>query len=225
MTHTPLTTTQSQLDFILVDGSSSMQTRWWESLDAIDAYVLGLQLSGVNSRLLISTFTTGRDETGSKGLSFVTQRDEDVREFTPMKDQPIGSTFGMTPLYDAIGVMGRMMRDANPPRAAITIITDGDENDSKTTAEQAKAVLDWCRAKGWSVTFIGCDFENSKLARKLGAKQPEFIGVTAARLTDAMSGLSKKRANYGLYGTPMHFTEEERTRFGGYLPSPESNGK
>lgn len=225
MPHTPLTTTTSQLDFILVDGSSSMQSRWWDSLDAIDSYVLGLQLSGVNSRLLISTFTTERAETGQSQLSFLTQRDEDVRDFTTMKDSPIGSTFGMTPLYDAINTMGRMMRDASPPRAAITIITDGEENGSQTTEHQARAILDWCRARGWSVTFIGCDFENSKLARKLGAKAPEFIGTSAARLTDAMSGLAKKRANYGLYGTPMHFTDDEKQKFGGYLPSPESNGK
>lgn len=219
MVHTPITTTQSQLDFVLLDGSGSMQPHWWDTLSAIDAYVHGLKAARVNSRLLLTTFTNNH-----AGLEFLTQRDEDVSEWTPLSESPVGASFGSTPLYDAIMEMGRLLRDADPPRAAICIATDGEENGSKfATAEHAKAILDWCRAKGWQVTFIGAEFNNSRLARRLGGQDAEAIGVSMKHLTDATAALAKKRASYGLYGTPMHWTDGEREQFGGYLPD-HSNG-
>jgi hypothetical protein len=38
-----------QHDYILLDGSSSMQDKWWETLDAIQAYVDALKSNNVNS--------------------------------------------------------------------------------------------------------------------------------------------------------------------------------
>jgi hypothetical protein len=111
-----------------------------------------------------------------------------------------------------------------PLKASLIIITDGDENASKTTGEQAKALLDWCRAMGWQVTFLGCDFENSAQAKLLGANDSNAIGVSAKRLTDATSLLAEKRARYSQYGTDMDMTKDEKTELGGLLPD-HSNGK
>jgi len=110
------------------------------------------------------------------------------------------------------------LRDLDPPRCSIVIVTDGDENGSKyTDAEQARAFLDWCRAKGWQVTFIGADFNNSAQARLLGADARNSIGVTKARLLEAGKKLGEKRAAHALYGDDINFSEDERKDFGGYL--------
>jgi hypothetical protein len=78
-----------------------------------------------------------------------------------------------TPLFDAINMMGRELQALNPPRCSIVIITDGDENGSRhTTADQARAILDWCRAQGWQVTFLGADFvQEGKWAGEWAVKQ------------------------------------------------------
>ena len=111
--------------------------------------------------------------------------------------------------------MGRELRDLNPPRCSIVIITDGDENGSRhTTHEQARAILDWCRAQGWQVTFLGCDFNNSRQAKLLGADESNSLGVQAARMIEAgkvLGKLSPKRLVRGLSTSPPEKS------FGGYL--------
>jgi hypothetical protein len=117
--------------------------------------------------------------------------------------------------------MATKLRDLDPPRASIVIVTDGDENASKfTSSDQAKALLDWMRAKGWQITFIGADFNNRRQAHTLGANEHTSIGVQQKRLSDATAALAAKRARYGLYGEAMHYTDAEKQTFGGYLNGP-----
>jgi hypothetical protein len=205
----------ASLDYILLDGSSSMTEKWWETLAAIDAYVDRLQSLHIRSHLTLTVFS-------DYDLEF-TQRDQGIDEWQPLSQVPATAHWGATPLYDAINVMGRRLRDLDPVRCSIIIATDGDENRSKfTSLTQARAILDWMRAKGWQVTFIGCDFDNTTTARLLGANPSSAIGVRKQLLTDAAKSLAEKRARYGLYGENMHFTDDERTKFGGYLTDGRS---
>src|SRR5678816_3385842 len=55
-TSVPATATQ-QHDYILLDGSSSMATRWLDSLRAIDKYVE--EIHSVNTTVHCAVFTTG----------------------------------------------------------------------------------------------------------------------------------------------------------------------
>ena len=201
---------RSQVDYILLDGSGSMSTKWWDMMDAIQGYVDGIKREGVNTHLTLQVFD-------HNNLDLV-ERDCDLKDWKSCLDEPIRAYFGGSPVYDAINLMCRKLRDADPARCSILIVTDGDANGVQhTDLNQAKALLDWCRAKGWQVTFIGAEFDNSDQARMLGADKNSAIGVTKAMLTSATSALAKKRARYGLYGENMHYTEEEQTQFGGYL--------
>lgn len=202
-----------QLDYILLDGSSSMRSRWFETQAALESYLRDLRNANLNSHLILSTFAT-------EDISLV-QRDCRLGEMRTFAEEPLTAHFTSTPLYDAISAMGWTFRDLNPPRATALIATDGEENCSQfTTLDQAKPILDWMRAKGWQVIFFGCDFNNSKQARALGANPDTAIGVSKKLLTQATSNLAKKRTAYGLYGTSIHFTADEQQQFGGLLPPP-----
>ena len=204
---------RQQHDYILLDGSSSMRDNWWNTLEAVESYVQTLKASNVNSHIILQTFD-------SHELDLV-QRDCDIAKWESLKLNPIGAYWGSTPLYDAVNVMSRRLRDLNPPRCSIVIVTDGEENTSRhTDVHQAKALLDWCRAKGWQITFIGAGFDNSRQAQALGSDAASAIGVSQRLLPAAVEALAKKRASYGLYGTPMHYTEGEQQQFGGYLNAP-----
>jgi CBS domain-containing protein len=211
----PSTQADAQRDYILLDSSDSMSSKWWDMLTAIDTYVNGLKTANVNTNLILATFSGEHPE--------YVQRDEPISDWEDlMKKNPIFHP-GSTPLYDGIAMMARRMRDLDPKKAAITIVTDGEENSSKfTNHPQAKAFLDWCRAKGWQVTFIGCDFDNSRQADLLGGNSQSAIGVARAHLDEAASALAKKRAEYALYGKPMHWSEDEHGQFGGYLAAPDN---
>ncbi len=210
-----LETRKTQLDYILLDGSGSMQDKWWNTLDAIEAYIAGLRAENVNSQIVLSTFDT-------VSIDYI-HRDVPIADWRPLREAPIGAFWTSTPLYDAINSMCRRLRDWDPPRCSIVIATDGGENASQVTSlPQAKTLLDWCRAKGWQITFIGASFDNAAQAALLGADPASAIGVSQKHLADATAALAAKRARYGLYGEPMHYTDAERQQFGGYLSGPQS---
>ncbi len=215
ITHHATTPTKTtiQHDYILLDGSGSMKRQWFETLAAIEAYVQTTKAANVHSQILLHIFEGGKLEYIARNVS--------IADWKPLRDDPPGSYWGGTPLYDAISLMCRRLRDLDPPRCSILIVTDGDENESRSTdLVQAKAMLDWCRAKGWQITFIGANFNNREQSGLLGADKNSAIGVSVKHLTDATTALARKRARYGLYGEAMHYTDAEQQQFGGFLEGP-----
>lgn len=204
-----------QLDYILIDGSGSMIDKWYDTLAALDGFMDTLRGMNIASHGIVNVFD-------SRNLSNI-ERDSVIGDWPRFSVEPIRCPGGMTPLYDAINLMGRELRALNPPRASIVIITDGDENGSRhTTHEQARAILDWCRAKGWQVTFLGADFNNSKQAKLLGADESNSVGVQKRLLGEAGKALGAKRVRNALFGEDMNFTADERKNFGGYLNGPSN---
>lgn len=203
----------SQRDIILLDCSGSMLGQWNDICKAIDAYVQCLQWDKVNTNITLVGFSSGHMD--------VIYRDCHIEDWQPLMHEhhsTISPHGGMTPLYDGIQMSCWRLRDEAPTRATLTIATDGDENASTfTSLDQASEFLNWARARGYQVTFLGCDFNNEKLAGGLGAQPENTIAVQKALLEDAMRNLAKKRAKYGLYGTDMHFSDDERSNFAGYL--------
>jgi len=207
----------AQLDYILIDGSGSMKDKWWDSMAALDGFMGALRANNVASHGIVNVFD-------SHDLSLV-QRDGLIGDWQTFYANPLAAHWGGTPLYDAINLMGRELQALNPPRCSIVIITDGDENGSRhTTADQARAILDWCRAQGWQVTFLGADFNNSRQAKLLGANESNSLGVQAQKLLEAGKTLGEKRVRHSQAGTDISFTDEEKKDFGGYL-ADQSNGK
>ncbi len=205
-----------QLDYILIDGSGSMMGKWFDTLAALDGFMDALRSMNIASHGIIHVFD-------SRNLATI-ERDSVIGDWTRFSVSPIKCPGGMTPLYDAINLMGRELRELNPPRASIVIITDGDENGSTyTTAVQARAILDWCRARGWQVTFLGADFNNSRQAKLLGADESNSVGVQKHLLGASGKLLGEKRVRNALFGGDINFTADERRNFGGYLTGP-SNG-
>jgi hypothetical protein len=202
----------SQVDYILLDGSSSMQGKWWETLAAIDAYLSDLRTQHVDSHVVLNVFS------GPHDLDMV-QRNGALAGILPCTQDPIvSSVFIDTALYDGINLAVRALAKMDPQRAALIIATDGEENASKYTDQvQAKALLDWCRARGWQVAFIGVGFNNSATVRALGGDRADAVSTSTARLSDASRELARKRTAYARSGAPMHWSEEEQRQFGGYL--------
>src|SRR5215469_1093657 len=163
----------TQLDYILLDGSSSMLSKWWDTMGALDAYISVMKAQNIASTGIIQVFDSSNLDSE--------QRNSTLDTWGPLDD--IGANWGMTPLYDAINLMGRKLAALDPERCSIVIVTDGDENGSEhTSAAQARGILDWCRAKGWQVTFLGADFNNSKQAKLLGADDTNSVGVRKMKL-------------------------------------------
>lgn len=200
----------SHLDYILVDGSGSMSTKWFNTMQALQIYLEDLQKAQAGGRIKVVTFA-------SENHSFVC-RDCTVAECKSFVQEQLQAYFTGTPLFDSIHTMACELRDLAPAKATILIVTDGDENESHyTSATQAKAFLDWLKAKGYQVIFFGCDYNNRWQAAQLGMTDDNTISVTKARLGDATKNLASKRLSYERTDKPIHFTKDEKEEFGGYL--------
>lgn len=206
----------TEIDYILLDASGSMASNWLGSLDAIDAYVT--RINSLRTNVILASFTTSGDYS-SERFDYQILQESGPDKWVPAIGVKV--QMGSTPLFDAINTMGRELRDMNPAKCSILIVTDGAENASKTTLLQAQSILNWCRAKGWQVTFLGCDFNNLTQAKELGANAATAIGVSAKRLRDVTGALADKRTNYSRTGNKMSFTDDEKESFGGYLSPPK----
>lgn len=216
---TNLTLSKKQYDDIVLDGSGSMMDQWWDMLAAIDGYVDQLKINQLDSHIRLSIFTSGEPE-----YMDLVARNCPIGEWVPLLQDPVGSCFNSTPLYDAIVLTGKRLAKLDPERASVLIVTDGQEAGSKyANLTQAKAVIDWMKAKGWQVTFIGCDFNNQKLAQQLGINPAAAIGVHKAQVNEAIRALADKRARHGKTGAPIHWTDDEKQEFGGYLNAPDKS--
>lgn len=203
-----------QLDYFLLDGSGSMYDKWAPMLGAMDGFMEVLKSKNIHSHGVVQVFS-------SYNLSRI-ERDCTIADWTPFSREFISCPGGMTPLFDAINIMARSLRDLDPPNASIVIGTDGDESgrsggSQHTNVDQARALLDWCRAKGWQVTFWGCDFDNAKQAQLLGANAQNSIGVRSQRLLESAKALAEKRARHIQSGDDINFSDDEKEKFGGYL--------
>lgn len=211
-----LQSTKTQLDYILIDGSSSMGDKWAPLLASLDTYIKTLAEQQISTHINVMVF-----ENSGSGLVENLIRDESITDWHSFRDYWHDLPGGDTPLYDAIYRMGLRLRDAAPENAAITIVTDGDENGSRfATEDMARGIIEWMKAQGWQVTFMGCDFNNSRQARALGASDANSIGVRKHLLTDAASALAAKRARNVRSGADITFSDDEKEQFGGYLAAP-----
>lgn len=190
-----------------------MMDHWWDMMGALDGFMEVLKSQNVHSHGIVSVFD---DE-----CLGIIQRDSLVSSWQTFYADPLGANWGGTPLFDAVNNMCRHLKELDPPRCSIVIVTDGHESDSThTSAAEARAMLDWCRAKGWQVTFIGCEFDNLGQAKLLGANESNAIGVQKKLLPEAGKNFGHKRANYGRTGEDINFSPDERQKFGGYLSGP-----
>lgn len=206
----------TNLEYFLIDGSGSMMDKWHDTLAGITGYVDVLRSRNIHSWGIAHVFD-------SHELANI-QLDCELKWWPNLAVSPLRMNGFSTPLFDAINYVGRDLRERDPRNASIIIVTDGDENASRhTDAAQARAILDWCRAHGWQVTFLGAEFNNSKQARLLGADESNSIGVQQKKLLDAGKRLGEKRVQNIVHGTDINFTDDEKQQFGGYLAGPSTS--
>lgn len=202
-----------QHDFVLLDRSGSMNTQWTEALSSINAYVKKLADDKVDTGVTLMVF-----DKPNTLPDFTVVRDR----ITPSTWNPVADTEvsprGYTPLNDAIGQIVALARKGAPngqqyDKVAIIIMTDGIENASREyTREQAKALLDSCREKGWQVQFLGANFDNAAQATSYGNLSRNTVMSSTRNLGATMDSMAAKRGFYGATGQSMDWSDEEKAK-------------
>lgn len=196
--------------YILLDRSGSMASRWAETIGAIGIYADGLK-DMKKATLTLAVFDSSTQTEYREVL-----KDKPVKEWAgvPVDVTPRGGT----PLFDAVSRIVSQIKSDDPKKATLVVVTDGQENSSKEiTREQAKALLDEMRGKGYDVVFIGADFDNFSQASGLGNAAGSTISMTAGNYASAMGSMAMRTAAYnaGADAKGLNFSDEDRKRAAG----------
>ena len=199
--------------YLLLDRSGSMETRWGETINAVNLYFSKIrENAGKNSfRVTMAAFDMPIDT-----IDFTVLRDDvPIGKLTEIGVDEV-SPRGVTPLYDAIGRLLSMVVKANPKRASIVIATDGRENASRAVVRKtARKRLDAMRERGYDVMFIGVDFDAFEQAASLGSAKGSVLNTTAGNYAAASQSISDRTVNYSRTGDAVDFDEEDRRKASG----------
>lgn len=202
-----------QHDFILLDRSGSMSSRWAEALSSVNAYVKQLATDNVDTGVTLAVFDTFGPPlaNGMVPIAFQIVRDRIIPStWHPVSDVD-ATPRGGTPLNDATSKIVALANAGNYDKVAIIIMTDGEENASlEFTTDQAKKLLDACRAKGWQVVFLGANFDNVRQAATYGSSLGSTVVAAAGNMRATMTMTANKRAAYGLTGSAIEYSVEEQ---------------
>lgn len=201
-----------QHDFILLDRSGSMESMWFESITAINAYVMDLAERHVDTRVTLVAFDAVQGD-----LDFKVLRDA----ISPTKWETVtdreAKPRGMTPLNDAIGKLVFLANLKAYTRVCLIIMTDGQENMSREdkTGARANKLLAECRKKEWPVIFLGVAYEPKAHAQMAGSyanTEGHTMSASGGQMVNTMRRMSEKRSGYAASGqsATMDWSDEEK---------------
>lgn len=198
-----------QHDFILLDRSASMQSKWVEAIGGVNAYVKGLADTKVDTGVTLMTFDTVSIDVIRDRIIPSTWNPVGFAECPPRASTPLNDAVGRIVALAEQGIGGKPYE-----KVAIIIETDGEENSSsEVTTEQAKALLDKCRQKGWAVVFLGANYDNVAQARGYGAQASMTVNSSVRNSVNTASMMAAKRSTYSIGGQSadaMQFTVDEQ---------------
>ena len=213
----------SHIVFVL-DESSSMSSCWDQTISGYNEYLNGQRLDA--DRTGIETVVSLYKFNGSQ-VNCVFDR-VDVKSVKPL-DKTSYRPSGGTNLHDAFG--GVMMQvnnllsaknKANRESVIITVLTDGEENQSRTfKSTDIKGMVEKAEAKNWGFMFLGANIDAFHAGSALGFSVSNTIqydvnniGATIRSASDMTSRMKSAYAR-GLGTDATYaataFTAEERS--------------
>jgi hypothetical protein len=201
-----------QHDFILLDRSGSMESRWDEAVNAVNSYVAKLAEDKVDTGVTLVAFDNGTDGR----LDFHVMRDRIIPSTWRKVSRTEVTPRNGTPLNDATARIISLAEAGGYDKLALIIMTDGQENASKEFpgylgTRQIRAMLDRCREKNWQVIFLGANFDNAEQAASYGNLRGQTMSASAGTMGQHVNSIARKRADYGSgAAATMDWMEEEK---------------
>lgn len=192
-------------DYILLDRSGSMASKWDETISSLNAYVDELSKKGAKSTVTVAVFDD------HNRMQFDVIRDSvDIKKWNKITTDEV-TPRGTTPLLDAVSRIISIAEQKNSKKTVIVVITDGQENASReVTKEDVQKAVKRCEDKKWEVIFLGADFEAFGNAKMSGVGFDKTMTMTGSNYEDTMRNLAGKSASYGLTGQMMSFSDADR---------------
>ncbi len=206
-------------NLIILDESGSMSSIKQETINGFNETIQTIksaQIKHQNQEHFVSLITFNGDEIKT---IYDKCKSDTCNELTDKLYQPNCST----PLYDAIGMsvssLKSFLSDQSNYTVLVTIITDGEENNSKEfKGEMIRDMIDELKQAGWIFTYIGANHDVEKFAMSISIES--FMEFTSnAEGTSTMNekncqtrSRAYSRLSHGLGSESLNigfFSEEE----------------
>ena len=154
---------------LVLDKSGSMKLIRESIIEAFNANIktLKLETGDMVTKVCLIPFSSSKVIKPTLWCSDL----DNVEELTYSNYVPVGGT----PMYDAIGyTIDKLQQETSESTDDIsflvTIISDGEENASKTyTGKQISEMVKECEADGrWTITYIGANQDLTKVSKDIG---------------------------------------------------------
>jgi uncharacterized protein YegL len=222
--------------YILLDRSGSMGgSRWENAIGSINTYVQSLRKGeNVDAEITVAAFDSNgnnfRPATWNSGgiqmapngnlitsppaieygdpNTFEIMRDkvsiENFKDLTTDELHPRGGT----PLYDSTAKLINLADSNNNDKTVILIMTDGEENSSRTyNLNSIRDRISTCQKRGWEVVFLGAEFNAETVARNYGLDTSKVISTRSAQnLSATMDWYATSSMNYATTGAAINTT-------------------
>lgn len=182
-------------NLIIVDASGSMGSKIPEVQGGLNQLINQIKKDDAEN-LKVKNITTVVDFSSSGDFNVIVDRKSSDR-LTLLQDGDY-TTRGMTALYDAIG-KGFLLVPKEADAVFVSVITDGQENDSKEFKPATiKSLIKEKEKNGWAVTFMGTTQEAMLSAENIGivAERRSLYVDSKVGTTNAFRRMSMAKRNY-----------------------------
>jgi len=170
----------------LLDASSSMD--WLENtvIKGFNTYIQDQKLERGNATISLYKFSS-RDR--YKCIYYK----EDVKNIKDISTNEY-YTDGLTAMYDGII---ETIKNTHSKNVFMCIQTDGEENDSKHSSSDVKALILKKKKEGWKFLFLGTNINVKESARKIGLEDSFYeFNNNSKGLEVAFAEMSRGASNY-----------------------------
>lgn len=125
---------------------------------------------------------------------------EPAKNLEPLNDKSY-SPNSLTPLFDAMGFsinkLSQYLQDKTSYNVLVTILTDGEENDSQEfSGEIIKKLVEELKEKRWTFTYIGTDHDVEKFAISISINNTMVFSKNSAEIQTMFRKDQKARTDY-----------------------------
>ena len=192
---------------VVLDRSGSMSNCVYQTIDALNGYLIGLQKEHTEGVVTVSLFDSQSIDIGVDKVQ--------IKDLSPL-DYSFLTPRASTPLYDAIGagIYEHSSYDATKEdKKVLVIVTDGYENASREyTGEAIKKLVEEKEEAGWLIVYLGSDHDIYKQTRMMGIGPERSIRYSKGKSDSAFRSVLRTSGDYyrGTKAIDIEFTEEER---------------
>lgn len=194
-------------NLIIVDASGSMSSKKPEVIGGLKQLFTDIQKDAKKDKKKVTTTTIVVDFSSSFDFRILINTEDSSKLDVSVAENY--STRGSTALLDAID-KGFALVPPKQNSVFVSILTDGEENDSKeATSEFITSLIAEKKKEDWVITFMGTSEDSIKKAKSMGIAggNTMFFANNANGVKHSFNKMSNVRSAY--YTSTMDFMEQE----------------